>query len=136
MLHENSRACSVDFDFDAIDAPPKPGPAAPPTPEEIHYESLEFGRRLVSFIRRQGRARLTVDCLYLAMGDADLELVTMTDIAKLHGVSKAAVSKRVRKLRVELHLPPNANNKSERARDTYARTNCSPIRLDKSASGV
>jgi hypothetical protein len=123
-LHENSLAASTGFPYDELDAePPAPG-------TEDHANALEFGRRLVSYIRSQDRARLTVDCLYLALGDAELEAETMSTVAAKNGVTKAAVSKRVKKIRRELHLPLTANNKSTHASQRYRISNASPLRLD------
>jgi hypothetical protein len=127
MFHDNSRECSVGFPYHEIDA--KESPPAPAA--DSAAEVLEFARRLVSYIRSKDRCRLTVDCLYLALGDADLESVTMTDVAKAHGVTKAWVSKRAKAIRQELHLPVNANNKSADATQRYRKTNCSPLRLDR-----
>lgn len=124
-LHENSRELATEFPYHEVDEEPAPqaGPAH-------HAETLEFGRRLVSYIRGQDRARLTVDCLYLALGDAELEAETMTAVAAKHGITKAAVSKRVAKITADLHLPPTANNKSTHASKRYSLTNRSPVRLD------
>lgn len=125
-LHENSLAASVGFNYDEIDG-------ESPPPDAGHGDTLEFARRLVSFIRSQDRARLTVDCLYLALGDAELEAETMSTVAAKHGVTKAAVSKRVKNIRARLHLPLSSNNKSAHATKLYRRTNCSPLRLDRPA---
>lgn len=130
VLFENSRNCSVGFDYDSLDGVEE-------TPSNLRFSEadlMEFGRRIISYIRAHDRARLTVDCMYLAMGDAEVEHVTMTDVAHLHGVSKAAISKRVRDCREELHLPVNANNKSPRACAVYARTNRSPVSFEARAS--
>ena len=126
-LHENSRECSVGFDYDSVDEEPADIP-------ESKVELLEFARRLVSFIRSKDRARLTVDCLYLALGDAELEGETMTSVARRHGVTKAAISKRVKEIRAALHLPTTPNNKSAHAAARYAQTNRSPLRLDRVSS--
>jgi hypothetical protein len=123
---ENSLAASVDFPYDEIDADE---PAAPTASPSHHADTLEFARRLVSYIRSQDRARLTVDCLYLALGDAEVEAETMSTVAAKNGVTKAAVSKRVKKIRRELHLPITANNKSAAASARYRFTNASPLRL-------
>ncbi len=127
MLHENSRECSIGFPYDDIDE--RENPALQATAPDV----LEFARRLVSFIRGKDRCRATVDCLYLALGDADLEAFTMTDAAARNGLTKAAISKRTKEVRVQLKLPANANNKSPHATDRYRETNRSPLRLDKSS---
>lgn len=120
----NSRECSVGFQY-----PEDPEDQA--APADHSAETLEFARRLVSYIRGQDRARMTVDCLYLALGDADLESETMTTVANRHGVTKAAISKRVKKVRGDLHLPLSLNNKSSHASHRYAQSNRSPLRLDR-----
>ncbi len=128
-LHENSRELATEFPYDEVDE-------EPPQPTANHAaESLEFARRLVSYVRSQPRARLTVDCLYLALGDAELEGETMTTVGARHGITKAAVSKRVGKIRADLHLPLSFNNKSAHASRQYALTNRSPLRLDRAAPG-
>ena len=115
----------VDFDFDAID--PVPADASPSL-----VDALELVRRVNSFIRAQDRSRLTVDCLFLALGDAEIEGETMTSVATKHGLTKAAISKRVKQIRLQLHLSINCNNKSPAASKRYAQSNYSPLRLDKS----
>ena len=132
MLRENSRECSVDFDFDSVESEQDTAER----PQFTQADLLETVRRVVSFIRSSDRSRLTVDCLYLALGDAELEGVTMTEVATKHGLTKAAISKRTRTVRERLHLPPNANNKSSRAVRQYGATNRSPLRLDALASAV
>src|SRR5207248_316670 len=65
--------------------------------------------------------------------------ITMTRIAHEHGLTKAAISKRTKEIRRELHLSINANNKSPNASHRYSQTNRSPLRVDESAgrlSGV
>lgn len=124
MLNENSREHATEFPYDEIDG------ESPASTQHTHEDVLEFARRLVSYVRSQDRARLTVDCLYLALGDADLENETMTSIAAKWGITKAAVSKRVKKISQDLHLPPTANNKSRHASRRYAQTNLSPICLE------
>lgn len=124
-LHENSLLASVGFPYDEVeDEEPLRG-------ANDHFpETLEFARRLVSYIRSHDRARLTVDCLYLALGDAEVEAETMSTVGAKHGITKAAVSKRVKKIRADLHLPPTSNNKSSYASHKYSRTNRSPLNLD------
>lgn len=126
MIHENSQECSIPFDYAALDGLPT---------ERLVYSQADVMERLrwmISFIRNQDKTRLTVDCLYLALGDAEVENTTMTTVAGHHGLTKAAVSKRVREVRQLLHLPINANNKSASAVEKY-KDNRSPIRLDKPA---
>jgi hypothetical protein len=125
-LHENSPECSVGFDYDAVDGiadrPPNEKPIT-------HDDLLEFGRKICRFVRGDERARFTIDCMFLALGDEDAaQFETMTSVAEKHGITKAAVSKRTRELRAQLHLSINANNKSASAVEKY-KHNRSPIRL-------
>lgn len=129
MLHDNSLACSAPFDFDQIDE--HESSKSQRDQHEIEAEKMEFARRLVSFVRAQNRCRVTIDCLFLALGDAELEAVTMTSVAKANGLTKAAISKRTKEIRERLHLGMNANNKTEQANRRYAETNRSPLRLGK-----
>jgi len=130
VLHANSLAASVGFPYDELDCD-DPEPDQPARRSHLSHDAdaLEFARRLVSYIRSQDRARLTVDCLHLALGDADLEGLTMTQVGARWGITKAAVSKRVKKIRADLHLPITSNNKSAHASSRYRHTNCSPIRI-------
>ena len=124
-LHENSRDCSVDFDYDAIDR--HEAPPARRVEVETVAEKMEFARRLISFIRTKARCRVTVDCIFLALGDAELE-------SKANGLTKAAISKRTKEIRAQLHLGVNANNKTAEASRRYAQTNRSPLCLGKPPS--
>lgn len=124
-LHENSLQCSEPFPFDEIDEKENPKPEA----AIGHADMMEFARRLVSFIRGKDRCRVTVDCLHLALGDADLESITMTSVAASHALTKAAISKRTKEIRKQLHLSINANNKTDHATRRYRETNRSPLRL-------
>ncbi len=129
MSHQNSKEFSVGFDYDAVDGEDEPAAVALVTRSEA--DMMEFARRLVSFIRGRDRCRITVDCLHLALGDADLEQITMTSVAAKHGLTKAAISKRTKEIRKQLHLAVNANNKSQHASHRYSETNRSTLRLDR-----
>lgn len=124
-LHENTKECSVGFDYDAVDGKAHQSPLL-----YSQDDVLEILRKNNRFIRSKDRARLTVDCIALALGDSEAETVTMTTIAKEHGLTKAAVSKRTKEIREQLHLSINANNKSARAVEKY-RNNRSPLRLTR-----
>jgi DNA-directed RNA polymerase specialized sigma subunit len=122
-LQENAKECSIGFDYDALD--PELGD------EELTHslsDVLEAMRKVVRYIRTKDRTRLTVDCLFIALGDEDVEHETMTTIAEKHGITKAAVSKRAKEIREQLHLSINANNKSAHVVQKY-RNNRSPLRL-------
>lgn len=124
MLRENSKECSTDFPYDEIDGRADPG-------EELMTKAdcFEALRKIVRFVRGKDRARLTLDCLHLALGDSEAEATTMTVLAEEYGLTKAAVSKRTKEIREQLHLSINANNKSAHAVEKY-RNNRSPLRLE------
>ncbi len=131
MIHENSLAASQPFPFDEIDERENPDTRHNRQERNTHSDAdlFEFARWLVSYIRGKDRCRVTVDCLTLALGDAELEKITMTTVALKRGLTKAAISKRVKEIRKDLKLPINANNKSQHASSRYAETNRSPLRL-------
>lgn len=113
----------VEFDYDALDEPQT-------LPAE-YVDKIDFGRRLISYARSKDRARLTLDCLYIALGDAEIEGVSMTEMSQRHGVTKAAISKRVREIREDLHLPRTGFNKTADACEKYRFTNISRIALGR-----
>lgn len=131
-IHENSLQCSRPFDYDAIDE--HEAPTRRREQQAATADAMETVRRVISFIRTKPRCRVTVDCLFLALGDAELEAATMTSVAKANGLTKAAISKRTKEIRHQLHLGVNANNKTEHASRRYAETNRSPLRLGKPSS--
>lgn len=77
-------------------------------------------RRLVGELIGQDNARLSLECLALVTG-----LVycgdSMTEIAKRHGVTRAAVSKRCVELTRALNLQPSRAMRSLPARQSYRR---------------
>ena len=75
-------------------------------------------RRLVGEMVSQSNARLSLDCLALVTGlayDGD----SMTEIAKRHDVTRAAVSKRCVELTQSLNLKPSRAMRSLLARQSY-----------------
>ena len=80
---------------------------------------LDTLRRLIAEVLSQGNARLTLECLALACGLTTLQGESMTDIAKRHGISRAAVSKRCVDITEKLNLPPSRAMRSKKARKTY-----------------
>lgn len=85
-------------------------------PERLH----DLLRRLVGELIGQDNARLSLECLALVTG-----LVycgdSMTEIAKRHGVTRAAVSKRCVELTRALNLQPSRAMRSLPARQSYRR---------------
>lgn len=85
-----------------------------PDPEFLH----DLLRRLVGELIGQDNARLSLECLALVTGLAYCG-DSMTDIAKRHGVTRAAVSKRCVELTRALNLKPSRAMRSVEARQSY-----------------
>ena len=75
-------------------------------------------RRVVAEILYHNNARLTAECIALVSGLA-YDGSSMSDIAKRHGISRAAVSKRCVELTELLDLPPSRAMRSLTARKSY-----------------
>ena len=75
-------------------------------------------RRVVAEILCHDNARLTTECIALVSGLA-YSGSSMTEIAKRHGISRAAVSKRCVELTELLDLPPSRAMRSLTARKRY-----------------
>ena len=93
---------------------PEPGPGS----EEWVLEAF---RRMFGEIITQPNPQLNLECLALAtgiafMGDSE------TEIARRHGVTRSAVSKRCVELTERLGLPPSRAMRRLTARAAYART--------------
>ncbi len=104
----------------SCDAPDPPGFDEPeliePDAERLH----DLLRRLVGELIGQDNARLSLECLALVTGLAYCG-DSMTDIAKRHGVTRAAVSKRCVELTRALNLKPSRAMRSLKARQSYRR---------------
>ena len=88
-------------------------------PQPADAESLhEALRRLVGEMLMQSNASLSLDCLALVTGLAYFG-DTMTEIAKRHDVTRAAVSKRCVELTQSLNLKPSRAMRSLLARESY-----------------
>ena len=114
----NSPAASVPA-AEPQDAPepsphPEPSPDAKPSQEGL-WDAL---RRLVGEILVMPNRSLTVECLAVVSG---LSYVgdSLTDIARRHRVTRAAVSKRCVDLTERLSLPPSRAMRSLTARRSY-----------------
>ena len=90
------------------------GDSPEPDPELLH----DLLRRLVGELIGQDNARLSLECLALVTGLAYCG-DSMTDIAKRHGVTRAAVSKRCVELTRALNLKPSRAMRSVEARQSY-----------------
>lgn len=76
-------------------------------------------RHFVADLLSEGNTRLTIECLAIALGLSAYDGETMTDIAKRHGITRAAVSKRCVDITERLNLPPSRAMRSTRARRIY-----------------
>jgi hypothetical protein len=85
-------------------------------PERLH----DLLRRLVGELIGQDNARLSLECLALVTGLAYCG-DSMSEIAKRHGVTRAAVSKRCVELTRALNLNPSRAMRSLKARQSYRR---------------
>lgn len=93
-----------------------PGEPAEPDGERLH----DLLRRLVGELIGQDNARLSLECLALVTGLAYCG-DSMTEIARRHGVTRAAVSKRCVELTRALNLKPSRAMRSLQARQSYRR---------------
>ena len=122
---ENTLAYSTSWDPASLDGE---------TPEcerrtRSDADLCEMLKRTLSYIRANSKPGLTVDCMFLVVGDGFLGGETMTSVARRHGVTKAAVSKRIRTMREALHLPKPIHCKPDHVARNYARTNVRPVQL-------
>ena len=89
------------------------------SPAPIENEDvLDILRRLIGELLAERNARLSLECLALATGFSYLG-GTMTDIARRHAVTRAAVSKRCVDLTERLNLQPSRAMRSLTARRAY-----------------
>jgi hypothetical protein len=99
-------------------------PEPPPEPPE-HAGSVlgaevvwDAVRRILGEILSHDNARLTVECIAVVSG-LNYSGASMTDIAKRHGITRAAVSKRCVELTELLDLRPSRAMRSLTARQRY-----------------
>jgi DNA-directed RNA polymerase specialized sigma24 family protein len=96
-----------------------PEPEPEPSSGSCDAESVHGAiRRVVAEILCHNNARLTTECIALVIGLAYTGS-SMTEIAKRHGISRAAVSKRCVELTELLDLPPSRAMRSLTARKRY-----------------
>jgi hypothetical protein len=77
----------------------------------------------------QSNASLSLDCLALVTGLAYFG-DTMTEIAKRHDVTRAAVSKRCVELTQSLNLKPSRAMRSLLARESYHKARMNHLRIN------
>lgn len=85
------------------------------TDHEALWDSL---RRMLGELLNQKNAKLTLECFAVVSGASFLG-DSMTAIAKRHGVTRAAVSKRCIDIAKQLNLPPSRSMRAEKAREAY-----------------
>ena len=94
---------------------PETEPAAATTDAETIWATV---RRVLGEVLNHGNARLTAECIALVSG-LGYDGATMTEIAKRHGITRAAVSKRCDELTEMLDLRPSRAMRSLTARKSY-----------------
>ena len=98
---------------------PEPEPDPEPTAADTDAETIwATVRRVLGEVLNHGNARLTAECIALASG-LGYDGATMTEIAKRHGITRAAVSKRCVELTEMLDLRPSRAMRSLTARKSY-----------------
>ena len=110
---------------------PPPRPAAPPD-SEVVWDAL---RRVLGEILSHDNARLTVECIALVSG-LNYTGCSMTDIARRHGITRAAVSKRCVELTELLDLRPSRAMRSLTARKRYRSARIQSTRANESAHHI
>ena len=81
--------------------------------------ATEILRHFVADLLSEGNTRLSIECLAIALSLSAYDGETMTDVAKRHGITRAAVSKRCVDITERLNLPPSRAMRSTRARKIY-----------------
>ena len=103
-----------------------------PEPAENMGDATRILRHLVADIITEDNTRLTIDCLAIALGLRVYAGDSMTTIAKRHGITRAAVSKRCVDIIERLKLPPSRAMRSENARKIYRNSQLNRYRSQKS----
>lgn len=114
----------------ALSSQPDVAAPYPHHPQAADDEFLhDLLRRLVGELISQNNARLSLECLALVTG-LSYEGDSMTEIAKRHRVTRAAVSKRCVELTQALNLKPSRAMRSLKARQSYRQARLNRIRLN------
>ena len=110
---------AADHPHQAPDSAASSCPVAPQAADDERIHDLL--RRLVGELISQDETKLSLECLALVTGltyDGD----SMTGIARRHGVTRAAVSKRCVELTHTLNLKPSRAMRSHQARHSYRKS--------------
>ena len=104
-------------DDPALMPEPEPESESPPS---IHDDeaSWDTARHVLGEVLNHSNARLTAECIALASGLA-YSGASETEIAKRHGITRSAVSKRCVELTEALNLRPSRAMRSLTARKSY-----------------
>lgn len=102
------------------DEPDLESPDAEPCVREAGELLKAFLFRIIDETRNP---RLEAECISLAFGYGAAKGLTQTALAARYGVTRAAVSKRVREIKETFALPVSEFMKSDRARAVYSLTN-------------
>lgn len=95
---------------------------------QLNQADREFIVRMLRYIRYGSRARLTVDCIFVAMNGEQIGGITMAVIGRQHGLTTQMVSKRVQQVQADLRIPSCRYNKTPEAKLSYAKYNRRPCR--------
>ena len=117
--HTPDIAAMIDHDDEAVEA-------------QSMGSATEILRHLVADIIYEDNTRLTIDCLSIALGLRVYQGDSMTKVAKRHGITRAAVSKRCVDITERLKLPPSRAMRSEHARKIYRNSQLKRYRSQKS----
>lgn len=96
---------------------PDPQPQPTPSPAE-ELELMDVLRRILGELMAQDNIRLSLECLSLVTG-LSYDGRSMTEIARHHGLTRAAVSKRCVEITNALNLPPSRSMRALTARKAY-----------------
>ena len=76
-------------------------------------------RHFIADVLRDANARLTIECLSVALGLNAYDGESMSSIAGRHSITRQAVSKRCVDMTKKLSLPPSRAMRTEKARMVY-----------------
>lgn len=100
---------------------PEPEPeTASPSAAATDHELMDVLRRIIGELMAQDNIRLSLECLALVTG-LSYDGRSMTEIARHHGLTRAAVSKRCVDITNALNLPPSRGMRALTARVAYER---------------
>jgi len=120
-MADSPRSCEepdIAAEVDRISAPEPERRSKPPTPDpDVIWDVV---RRLIGELLVQRNAKLALECFAMVSGVSFVG-DSMSEIARRHRVTRAAVSKRCIELAEKLALPPARAMRALTARKSYAR---------------